>query len=228
MAPAMLAWQHALLTRLAGRSDFRVSVPLRTTDGAFIADGWTAWGYQRGSHRERRWHEIIAVGRCLHDVLATEPEPPLLRGRTDPWSIGDKVAWGELPAYDCASDPHLGRLVVALEPVGSRSQLIHGDLTGNVLFDDDLPPLVIDLSPCWRPPAFASAIVIADAVAFEGATSQVVDPLLDDPDFPQYLLRALIYRIVTDRVAVFDQLPADSEDPYADVTELALRLAVPG
>jgi len=228
MAPVMLAWQHSLLARLAGRTDFRVSVPLRTTDGAFSADGWTAWRYESGSHRERRWHEIIAVGRQLHDALVTEPEPSFLRGRTDPWAIGDKVAWGELPLTEHASDPHMARLVPALRLVRGRSQLVHGDLTGNVLFDDDLPPLVIDVSPYWRPPAFASAIVVADALAFEGANSHIVEPLLDDPDFAQYLLRALIYRIVTDRVAGFDQLRSNSEDPYGDVVELALTLATHG
>lgn len=228
MAPVMLAWQHTLLARLAGRSDFRVSVPLRTTAGALIADGWTAWRYESGSHRERRWTEIIAVGRQLHDALATEPEPSFLSGRTDPWSIGDKAAWGELPTTEHASDPHLERLVAALGPVHGPPQLMHGDLSGNVLFDDDLPPLVIDFSPYWRPPAFASAIVVADAVAFEGAESDIVEPLLDDKDFAQCLLRALIYRIVTDRVAGFDQHRTHSEDPYGDVVDLALALTAHG
>jgi hypothetical protein len=167
MAPAASAWQYALLSRLAGRNDFRVSVPLPTADGALIADGWTALRYESGSQHVRRWPEIMDIGRQLHRALAIEPQPPFLRPRTDPWSIGDTVAWGELPATEHASDPHLRRLFAARAPVQGRSQLVHGDLTGNVLFDDDLPPLVIDLSPYWRPPAFASAVVVADAVAFE-------------------------------------------------------------
>lgn len=225
MTPVMLAWQESLLSGLAGRNDFRVSVPLRTTKGPFIADGWTAWRYETGIQRQRCWPEIIEVGRQLHRALAIEPQPPFLRGRTDPWSIGDKVAWGDLPATEHASDLHLSRLLAALGPVRGRSQLIHGDLTGNVLFDDYLPPLVIDLSPYWRPPAFASAIIVADAVAFEGADSQIIEPLLDDPDFVQCLLRALIYRIVTDRVAGSDQLRPNSNDPYEGVVALALELA---
>ncbi len=32
-------------------------------------------------------------------------------------------------------------------------QLVHGDLTGNLLFHTSLPPAVIDLSPYWRPTA---------------------------------------------------------------------------
>ncbi len=32
------------------------------------------------------------------------------------------------------------------------AQLVHRDLTGNVLFHPPLPPLVIDLSPYWLRP----------------------------------------------------------------------------
>ena len=46
---------------------------------------------------------------------------------------------------------------------------MHGDLTGNVLFADDLAPAVIDFSPYWRPTGFASAIVVGDALLWEGA-----------------------------------------------------------
>jgi hypothetical protein len=65
-----------------------------------------------------------------------------------------------------------------------------------VLFDDQLPPAVIDFSPYWRPTAFASAIVVADALVWEGAPDELADAV-----DPQYLLRALIYRAVTSMVA---------------------------
>ena len=131
---------------------------------------------------------------------------------------------GELPAADYAPTKHLPRLTAALRPVAGRSQLVHGDLTGNVLFHDALPPLVIDLSPYWRPPTFASAIVIADALVFEGASEDVVEPLLEDPAFPQYLLRALIYRAVTDHLAHPQHSRVDADDPYLPAVELATRL----
>ncbi len=208
-----------------GRNDFRVSVPLHSADGSLVVDDWTVWRYEPGHHCERRWLDIVTVGHELHAALETEPEPPLLQGRTDKWSIGDKVAWGDLPASDYQGTKHLAALTRALRPVDGRPQLIHGDLAGNVLFDDNLPPLVIDFSPYWRPPAFASAIVIADALTFEGAGAELVQPLLSDPDFPQHLLRALIYRIVTDQIADPDLWRADPNDPYLPAAELALDLS---
>jgi hypothetical protein len=109
--------------------------------------------------------------------------------------------------------------------VSGTAQLFHGDLTGNVLFHPHLPPLVIDLSPYWRPPAFASAVVIADALVFEGARSDVVQPMLVDPIFPQYLLRALIFRAVTDHLARPHLRRPDVDDPYQPAVALAVRLA---
>lgn len=106
--------------------------------------------------------------------------------RTNPWETGDRVAWGER-RYDGIDD-----LLAALEPVDALPQLIHGDLTGNVLFHDELPPAIIDFAPYWRPTEYATAIVVTDAVLWEGAPEDLLRSV-----HPQYLLRALIYRGVT-------------------------------
>lgn len=225
MDPTMLRWQGALLSRLQGRTDFRVSVPLRTVAGRWTTDGWSAWRYEPGAHTPRRWHDIIAVGRQMHAALESDPEPAFLRDRTDKWAIGDRVAWGELPASDWAGVKHLNELTAALRPVALRHQLIHGDLTGNVLFDAHLPPLVIDFSPYWRPPTFASAIVIADALLFEDADEEVLEPLLEDPSFPQCLVRALIYRAVADHLARPHLRRHDEGDRYRSAARIAIRLA---
>ncbi len=224
MEPALVQWQAALLARLRGRTDFRVSVPLQTTDGRLTAEGWTAWRYEPGAHVPRRWHDIIAVGERLHAALEPEPQPAFLRGQSDPWATADRVAGGELPPVDYAGTKHLGRLTAELTAVDLSPQLVHGDLTGNVLFHRDLPPLVIDLSPYWRPPLYAAAIVIADALVFEGAGEEVTEPLRSDPSFAQCLLRALIFRAVTDHLTR-QHRPVDFEDPYRRAVEIALRLA---
>ncbi len=222
--PSVIAWQARLLAGVDGRPDFRVSVPLQAVDCSWTVEGWTAWRYEPGSHVSHRWHDIIAVGERLHTALEAEPEPAFLRQRTDPWSVADKVAWGDLPAADVRSTGHLPALVAARRPLSAWPRLMHGDLTGNVLFADGLPPLVIDLSLYWRPPAFASAIVLADALVFESAGSDVVEPLLGSPDFAQYLLRALIFRALTGHLARSEHSLA-VRDGYRSAVELALTLA---
>lgn len=222
--PAQVQWQGALLARLSGRADFRVSVPMRTTAGTWTARGWTAWRYEPGAHEPGRWHEIIAVGRRLHAALEREPEPAFLSARTDRWAIADRVAWGDLSAAGHAATPSLETLLGALRPVHLPRQLVHGDLTGNVLFHPDLPPLVIDLSAYWRPAAFASAVVVADALVFEGAGEETVEPLLRNPGFPQCLLRALVFRAVTHHLARRHPRSTAAPDPYWPATQLVTRL----
>lgn len=221
-----LAWQAALLERLQYCDGFRVPRLIRARGGELAIDGWYAMTYLPGRHETARWLDIVAVGDVFHDAIATEPAPSFLGDRTDPWSIGDRVAWGELSGESLPPTKHLDRLRELLRPIDAGSQLIHGDLTGNVLFDDLLPPAILDLSPYYRPPRFASAIVVADALVWQGADETLTRAFDADPDFPQYLVRALIYRIVTDRLFRLDEpLRPDDDDAYAMPVALAIALA---
>ncbi|GAA2998245.1 TIGR02569 family protein [Actinokineospora diospyrosa] len=77
------------------------------------------------------------------------------------------------------------------------SQLVHGDLPGNVLFAEGLPPAIIDWPPYWRPTAWASAVAVADALCWYDAEPDLITRWQHLPEWPQMLIRALIYRIVT-------------------------------
>jgi hypothetical protein len=81
-----------------------------------------------GEHRPGQWREIIHVGERFHAALAGLPRPDaIIDARADPWAVGDRVAWGEAPF------PELDDVLSTLHQVDAPSQLIHGDLTGNVL-----------------------------------------------------------------------------------------------
>ena len=169
---------------------------------------------------------MIAVGERFHAAMADVPRPFIGR-RTDHWAVGDRVAWGERSTDEFAHVKHLPRLVEALRPVDKRgSQLVDGDLTGNVLFADGLAPAVIDFSPYWRPPAFAAAVVVADALVWEDADERLLDAVDHITDFPQFLVRTLIYRAVVDALLRAGEayLPDHHEEFLAPV-ELACRLA---
>jgi uncharacterized protein (TIGR02569 family) len=183
--PAEIVWQADVLGRVR-ENGFRVTRPVPR-----IVDGWTAWEYVAGRHEPGRWLEIIAVGERFHAALAGVPRPDaIIDPGVEPWATGDRVAWGDEP-FEGLDD-----ILAALDPVTEPSGLIHGDLTGNVLFDDELPPAIIDFTPYWRPLEFQSAVVVADALIWEDAPPELAD-VVD----PQYLLRALIYRGVTSIVA---------------------------
>ena len=195
LAPDELAWQADVLPTVDA-PDVRLSFPQRAVGGELVVDGWTAWSYLLGEHRVRRWLDVIDVGGRFHRALAGLGRPDFIAARTDPWAIGDRVAWGEQPIEPYHHVPYVSRLAGLRGPVEGLSQLIHGDLAGNVLFADDLPPAVIDLSLYWRPTAFATAIVVADALVWEGADGSLVESVVDVGDFDQMLVRALIYRLV--------------------------------
>ena len=213
-------WWGALFEQLDS-DGFRVS-RLRGISG-----GWCAWEYLPGEHRERAWSEIIAVGQRFHSAISSAARPSFLDRRTNHWATGERVAWGEIPAERFAHVKHVPRLAAALRPVDeTASQLVHGDLTGNVLFADELPPAVIDFSPFWRPTGFASAVVVGDALVWEGADASLLDAVAHVEDFPQLLLRALIFRAIVD--ALFrtgePQRP-DDDDCFLAPVELACVLA---
>jgi uncharacterized protein (TIGR02569 family) len=203
-----LTGQDQVLRGIRTAGGFRVAAPLRSADGRLVVSGWTAWPYLEGRHEAGRWREIVSAGRRFHAALAELPWPLFLRGRTDWWAIGDRVAWGKSPIQPYLDLDTIQDLSAVRRPTTARSQLVHGDLTGNVLFHPGLPPALIDVSPYWRPPAFADAVVVADAVAREGAGADLVTTVAaGSSEFGQCFLRALIYRIVTDRLAGGDPGP---------------------
>jgi uncharacterized protein (TIGR02569 family) len=216
---------HAELFDSIDVDGFRVPRSRRTGDGSLIVDGWTAAEYLEGRHEDGRWADVIGVGERLHAAIAHVRRPAFIARRIDRWAVGDRVAWGELPIEDFFRVKHVPRLASALRPLDAPSQLVHGDLTGNVLFHDTLPPAVIDFAPYWRPRPFFAAVVVGDALLWEGADETLLAAVAHIREFPQYLLRALIYRAVVDRLFRPHLTRPDDEDFFLAPVELALRLA---
>lgn len=108
----------------------------------------------------------------------------------------DRIAWAEERAdFHPRIVPVIEQLRSLVEPLDLPDQLIHGDMTENVLFAPDLPPAVIDVSPFWRPAAYAQAIVVVDALDWYGADESILTLVSDVPDIYQLMVRAEIFRI---------------------------------
>ena len=184
-------------TAAASTDEVRVAAPVPATDGSWVVGGWAATAFLEGTPAGPRWADVLDAGRALHASWARLPRPSFLDRRRSPWDTGARMAWGEeaLVVRGDGLRALVDRLVAAYEPVDERSQLVHGDLGGNVLLADGLPPAVIDLSPYWRPPGWALAVVAVDAMVWSDA-----DPSLFIDLDRQMLLRAMVYRLVTDDV----------------------------
>jgi uncharacterized protein (TIGR02569 family) len=89
----------------------------------------------------------------------------------------------------------INQLAALRKPTKSPSQLVHGDLYGTVLFSGAAPPGIIDITPYWRPPSWAAGVVVVDALAWGEADDGLIERWDALPEWPQMLLRALIFRL---------------------------------
>ncbi|MGU3409228.1 hypothetical protein ACLBWP_03900 [Microbacterium sp. M1A1_1b] len=207
-------WRSDTLARLPHTAAFRTPRPVPTTGGGWLAGGYEAWEWLDGTTDPTRVGDVIAAGAAFHRSVAGLPRPAFLDRLDGPWATADRLVWdGSLPA-----DPTLDRLAAAFRPVTSPSQLIHGDLLGNVLFADGQPPAVFDWAPYWRPAGLGAAIAAVDAVCWHGVPLDRLRALgTGVPEWSQLLVRALAFRIVTlHELGAWDHGQADHHRPVVD------------
>ena len=190
-------WLGTALSQVEA-NEVRIAKPVTTRHGAWRHEGWAAteWvpGVEPDGASESRWRGTIQAARAFHRAVAHLSRPGCLDDRRDPWAAADRAAWGE---SSVALHPYFAsvasRLRGVLRPLGPR-QLVHGDLTGNVLFKHDLPVAVIDLSPYWRPVEYAEGVVVADALCWHDAPPSLVADLGVSVGA---VARALLFRMLT-------------------------------
>jgi uncharacterized protein (TIGR02569 family) len=180
-------------------SGIRVARPIRSSDGRWVVGGWSAQRFVSG-RQAPRYDDIIDASLSLHESLAGIPEPKFLRDRDSVYSWADRLAWGEIDDDDHGlGDGHGARLFAELadgrKPVEVVSQVVHGDLFGNVLFAGSAPPAVIDFSPYFRPPSYSAAVVAVDAIAWGGAQTDLLGRWQHLDAWPQMIRRALLFRL---------------------------------
>lgn len=193
--PAQAAWVATTLDGLQVEN-VRIARPLRSTDGRWVVGGWAATRFVAG-RAEPRHDEVVSVAVRLHTATAGLARPRFLSARRDVFSLADRAAWGE---EEVQLDASLGGRLFDLmsgfaKPTKVAPQVVHGDLFGNVLFDGQQPPAIADFIPYFRPPEWAAAVVVVDALAWGGADDGIVRRWVHLPDWPQALLRALLFRL---------------------------------
>jgi uncharacterized protein (TIGR02569 family) len=169
----------------------RIARPVPSAAGAWVIDGWTA-SERVGGRNAPRWRDVIDAGRAFHHATAGVPRPEMLDARTHRWARADRLAWGEDESPD--EPPLVSALLQRVRPLDLPSQIVHGDLGGNILFASGLDPAVIDFSPYWRPPGYALAVVVVDAVVWSRTGVDLIDAL-DAEDRAQLLARATLFRL---------------------------------
>ncbi|MCP2099707.1 TIGR02569 family protein [Actinosynnema pretiosum] len=193
--PAEATWVAKTLDAL-DVDGLRVARPLRSTDGRYVVGGWAATKYLSG-RAEPRHDDVVDVAVRLHEATAGLTKPRFLDARTDLFALADRCAWDD---ERTALRPELGGRLFELmtsyrKPITAKPQVVHGDLFGNVLFAGDAPPAIIDFAAYWRPAPYGAAVVVVDALSWGGADRGLVQRWSHLEEWPQVLLRALLFRL---------------------------------
>src|SRR5574340_272856 len=155
----------------------------------------------------------------------------------DVFIAADRVAWEERPfqslqpgarvapgsADGQRSIDLINQLAELRKPTKSASQLVHGDLYGTVLFAGAAAPGVTDITPYWRPAAWAAGVIVVDALSWGDADDGLIERWESLPEWPQMLLRALMFRL-----AVHALHPRSTADAFPGLARTAalVRLAL--
>ena len=194
--PTVQAWLGTELATV-DQAGFVLPDVVRATDGRWVVDGWGATSLLPGSSSETletSWLAVLAAGRAFHRATRDLARPTWLADRSDWWAQADRAAWEErsmevIPPLQ----PLVTRLRHVVAPLGC-DQLVHGDLTGNVLVGVGHAPGIIDVSPYWRPTAYADGVVVADAICWHDAQRDLVD---DAGTSLAAVARGLLFRVLT-------------------------------
>jgi uncharacterized protein (TIGR02569 family) len=193
----------------------RLARPVRSTDGRYVVSGWRADTFVAGTP-EPRHDEVVSAAVRLHEATGKLERPRFLtQGPTTPWSdvdvfiAADRSAWEERPlasvppgartapstADGQRSVELINQLATLRKPTKSPNQLVHGDLYGTVLFIGTAAPGITDITPYWRPASWAAGVVVVDALSWGEADDGLIERWNALPEWPQMLLRALMFRL---------------------------------
>ncbi|KAF5559590.1 ribosomal L1 [Fusarium phyllophilum] len=192
--------------------EYRVPRPIQASESStrYVCDAWTAWEYLEGKATPQGNFDILMRAcRAFHaDVLGLATDKPMFSSaRQNRFTEADLVTWEEKKLEDVEKvnsdvmatiQPILGQLLELWQPFREeiKNQLIHGDLTGNVLFDTEhgKPPAIIDITLYWRPVDYAEAIIVADGLIWLNEYRKLVEMFGTDHTRLQLLVRALHWR----------------------------------
>jgi len=219
-------WRAELMNSIV-EDGFRVPHPVKSKNNKWIESGWCVYTFLEGKEVTNRWEEKINVSRKFNKSLANAAKPDFIDKASHPWAIADKMIWGFLPMqYGEILKPAMIRLESLIRPINLKNQLIHGDMTSNILFHNTLPPAVIDLSPYWHPAQYAEAIIVVDSIVWDDAPDTIIKELDNTFETYQLLLRAAMWRIKTTEefASQYSKGDINNIDVYNHVIDLISRL----
>lgn len=214
-----------LFSRLESKH-FYTEKPIKSIFGKWVHKGWGAFTFVDGKESKSRWKEKIEISKKLHQAISKIKKPAYIDKVNHPWAIADRMVWGDTKlVYNQRLKNTLYPLQEKLKPINLKGQLIHGDISGNILFNEPLPPTIIDMSPNWRPANYATAIIIVDAIVWEKAPDSLLKEMNNNFESNQLLLRAVMWRIkaTEEYIKHFKKGAIDKISAYNNLINLLIK-----
>src|SRR5207249_310164 len=108
------------------------------------------------------------------------------------------------------------------------SQVVHGDVAGNVIVAPALPPAFIDISPGWRPAMSVDAQIVVEAVAWHRGAPALVEEAAGAVDGVAAVARACAFRLLCAMCAVAEGFGATEETQAHEAASFARVLDLVG
>ncbi|MCM3038119.1 hypothetical protein M3201_00180 [Paenibacillus motobuensis] len=182
---------------------YRLSKPIKSIYGTFVYRGWACTQYEMGKDTKGRIEEKLQISRLFHQDLSSInfQDFPYTE---NPWSKGHRIAW-QIDELSRDLPREIQEIIISLLRIVSlkkqyNTQIVHGDLSGNILFDEVLSPLVIDFSPTIAPVEYAEAILVCDCIAWQGSKVSEIDLLPNDKLYREMIIRAIIFRLTVSAI----------------------------
>ncbi|MBN2795760.1 MAG: hypothetical protein JXR88_10165 [Clostridia bacterium] len=182
---------------------YRISKHMLSKYGQYAYKGYGATWFEPGFEVDDRLEEKLLVSHALHESSKNTSTNQLPKGK-DPWSKAHTLLWNKerLKAVN-EQNIFVNQLLDQLPDYNETHQLIHSDLGGNILFHQDLPPLVIDFSPAEAPKSFADAVLVCDSIAWGNQSIESLKLLRSNINYRESILYAVAFRVAT--IACFEK-----------------------
>jgi uncharacterized protein (TIGR02569 family) len=185
-----------ILFQLPHSNEVRFPKPVQSIQGNWVEDGFEAWSWLEGKEEDGRYADKIKICDAFSKLFVGVNKPKFIDAKTDSWAMADRVGWDEITAeYEPEFQKMIDVIRSKLKPVTLEQQIIHGDIVGNIIFNEKEGPAVIDVTLYWRPADYAKALLVLEAICWENADVSTYQ-LIKDVEHLEYLMyRAALVKI---------------------------------
>ncbi len=177
-----------------------IANPIMNNENNYLYKGYGATKYIKCHFYPNKLKQKLKAAEEFHRLTKGIKKIDKFGTWTSPWSEATKIAWQELETPKTNNEfvnVILESIINEYEVISLENRFIHSDLAGNILFRY-YKPVIIDISPEFKPIEYAHTLIITDSIAWHGAHIHSLNFL----KYQEQLKRQLILRAVMFRLCV--------------------------